>query len=449
MVLVSKVDDSDEHEKLPALRTRSPPQYRRPQRQETFRTAMRNNAMEYNEYNQVEADKDGLDFRQFCELVRERELGEHTQQELRKRFRDLDINGSGRILKHEYLRFSLRDALARSVNKIAEIFERWDVNNSGLIDLKEFRRAIHSLGYADVEDMHIEQVFREIDEDGSGEITRHELERRLRKFANVAVHQGHDLRRVAGGRKGAALSTTVKLERESDVPLNEQLRIHLTRNQVRVIDLFRDWDEDGNGFVDKAEFYRAMSALGLSISRKESDSFFSTFDPDDSGSIEYSELNALCRRRAGIESQKKLRRSRSDVMPPGASRSMLAAMLTVEPSRDGKRAGRGPFVSRATLNDIRDTRSSLLTAGNSLRLGYGLSRFGDAEGEIINVPWQRPPKLDLVAEMWFKPRHGITAERYIGHRGPIKTRHVPTAARHLPTKLTPLPRSASLGTLGH
>ena len=43
----------------------------------------------------------------------------------------------------------------------------------------------------------------------------------------------------------------------------------------------------------------------------------------------------------------------------------------------------------------------------------------------------------------------LQRRRYIGHRGPIKTRHVPTAARHLPTKLTPLPRSASLGTLGH
>ena len=106
------------------------------------------------------------------------------------------------------------------------------------------------------------------------------------KFANIDVHQGHDLRRTAGGRRGAALSTTVKLDRDSEVPLNEQLRLHLTRHQVRVIDLFRDWDEDGNGFVDKDEFFRALCALGVPLSKKEADEFFATFDPDGSGSID-------------------------------------------------------------------------------------------------------------------------------------------------------------------
>ena len=437
--MVVVIQDEPKSETLPAV---SRP---RLAKQETFRTAMRNNAAEYDEYNEMDPDQDGLDFRQFCLLVREREVGEHTRQELRKRFRALDIIGSGRVSKHEYLRFALRDSLARSVNRITEIFEQWDADGSGSVDFREFRRAVRSLGYADVEDIHIEAVFREIDEDRSNDVSRIELERRLRKFANIDVHQGHDLRRTAGGRRGAALSTTVKLDRDSEVPLNEQLRLHLTRHQVRVIDLFRDWDEDGNGFVDKDEFFRALCALGVPLSKKEADEFFATFDPDGSGSIEYSELNALCRRRAVIESQKKLRRTRSDVMPPGASRSLLENIIVLE-GGDRPMRSKTPFVSRSTLADIKDTRSSLMSY-SSMRLGYGLTRYGDSAGEIINVPFQRPPKLDMVAEMWFKPRHGIMAERYLKHSGPIKTRNKPTAQLK-PLTLKPLPRSASLSTLG-
>ena len=47
-------------------------------------------------------------------------------QDLRARFRALDVTGSGRVEKHEWLRFSLRDALARSSTEIIEIFTAWD-----------------------------------------------------------------------------------------------------------------------------------------------------------------------------------------------------------------------------------------------------------------------------------------------------------------------------------
>ena len=99
-------------------------------RQETFRTAVRQNAMEYDDA--VEAahaatppgqKRPGLDFEQLCGLVRSREEGEHTTAELRQRFRALDITGSGIIEKHEYLRFSLRDALARSHTRVVQVFD--------------------------------------------------------------------------------------------------------------------------------------------------------------------------------------------------------------------------------------------------------------------------------------------------------------------------------------
>ena len=50
-----------------------------------------------------------------------------------------------------------------------------------------------------------------------------------------------------------------------------QLRDALTAQAVRVIDLFREWDEDGDGTVSKKEFRKALPALGLKVPREEAD----------------------------------------------------------------------------------------------------------------------------------------------------------------------------------
>ena len=102
------------------------------------------------------------------------------------------------------------------------------------------------------------------------------------------------------GEKGAALNSTVQLNPE-DGDVQEQLRQILIDNAVRVIDLFRDWDDDGNGKVDKKEFRKAMKALGLDVPRKEVDGLFDTFDPDGGGSIEYNELNKALKRKVALD----------------------------------------------------------------------------------------------------------------------------------------------------
>eukprot|EP00966_Prymnesium_polylepis_P188482 4367619-Prymnesium_polylepis.2 len=45
----------------------------------------------------------------------------------------------------------------------------------------------------------------------------------------------------------------------------------LFKNAVRVIDLFREWDEDGNGEVSKKEFRQAMASLGTEANKKDID----------------------------------------------------------------------------------------------------------------------------------------------------------------------------------
>ena len=62
---------------------------------------------------------------------------------------------------------------------------------------------------------------------------------------------------------------------------------------MRVIDLFREWDEDESGTVSKKEFRKAMPMLGLQVSKRDIDALFDSWDPDGSGQLELGELNKV------------------------------------------------------------------------------------------------------------------------------------------------------------
>ena len=57
----------------------------------------------------------------------------------------------------------------------------------------------------------------------------------------------------------------------------------LTQNAVRVVDLFREWDDNGDGLVSKKEFGKALRAIGVTAPKEEIDELFESFDVDGSG----------------------------------------------------------------------------------------------------------------------------------------------------------------------
>jgi hypothetical protein len=58
---------------------------------------------------------------------------------------------------------------------------------------------------------------------------------------------------------------------EGAPPIVDQLRDALHKNLSRVIDIFREWDEDGSGTVSKKEFGQALPMLGLRVERAVAD----------------------------------------------------------------------------------------------------------------------------------------------------------------------------------
>ena len=69
------------------------------------------------------------------------------------------------------------------------------------------------------------------------------------------------------------------------------LRDALARSATRVLDLFREWDEDGNGKISRKEFGRAIKALGFNIPKDQLATLFDSINTSGSGTIEYAELN--------------------------------------------------------------------------------------------------------------------------------------------------------------
>ena len=67
------------------------------------------------------------------------------------------------------------------------------------------------------------------------------------------------------------------------------LKHSLAGSLSRVSDLFKTWDTDGNGMIDKFEFRRVVAELGLPNSDAASDRLFDEYDKDGSGEIQYVE----------------------------------------------------------------------------------------------------------------------------------------------------------------
>ena len=283
--------------------------------EEAFETGMRQNAMEF---DAADVDRDTkLTFDEFCAMIREREEGTHTEKELRARFESIDTNQNNRIDLDEFIRFSLRDALARSSARVIDLFRDWDEDDSGSVDMKEFRKAITALGF-DAPREEIENVFKELDKDKSGMLEYKELNKMLRSGAGSNLDPSllpgamgeikakgenrHALRRgKMSGQKGGVLATSVKLEPGANgQSVIDQLREILNKNAVRVIDLFRSWDDDGNGKINAKEFRQAITGLGYSAPKEDCNKVFGLFDVDKSGEIDYNELNRALRRGAEI-----------------------------------------------------------------------------------------------------------------------------------------------------
>ena len=136
-----------------------------------------------------------IDKAEFREAMKELGLY-HSDAVCDSAFNDYDFDDSGEIAYSEYIRYSLRDALARSLGRVMDLFKKWDTcgrsasnagaccdlvpprtrsslavgrDHSGTIDKKEFRASIRKMGF-DAPKEDLDSLFDEVDADGGGSV---------------------------------------------------------------------------------------------------------------------------------------------------------------------------------------------------------------------------------------------------------------------------------------
>ena len=233
----------------------------------------------------------------------------------------------------------LREALSKSFTRVIDLFKDWDDDGNGMVNKTEFRRVLPMLGLKVERDV-AEQLFESFDADGSGEIDYKELHHHLRAGANIeldaALQDGAAGEITLEAKNAIALRAdlgdTQRLEASAlqgvvlvagdAASVAEQLLKALDKNLMRIIDLFREWDDDGSGNVSKQEFRRALPCLGLKVDRASADALFDSFDDDHSGSVDYNELHRAIKRRSGnppSQSPRKIPRPPPAVFDPGST----------------------------------------------------------------------------------------------------------------------------------
>ena len=213
---------------------------------------------------------------------------------------------------------ALLERLRSQSSRVVDTFRKWDDDMSGSIDRQEFRQGLLFLGKGSTSDstpkllQQIDALFDAIDKDKSGTLELKELDKMLRAgYTEILAkslqdgaqgeieldkqNKGYALRK---GRKvgdfeyanvaGGGATAHVRTFRGSDVVLKEGtqtianshkldlssidassgepadlLRHALTKNAVRVIDLFRDWDFNGDGQLSRKEFLKGVAMMGL------------------------------------------------------------------------------------------------------------------------------------------------------------------------------------------
>ena len=224
---------------------------------------------------------------------------------------------------------ALRTVLSEQQTRVIDFFRARDADGSGEIELNEFAAAMHDLGISGSKE-ELAALFATFDADGGGAISFKEFNKQLRAGrdqdlsriqvkdalgnildVNLAAGAAGEiemstatatgLQHEARRKRGSALHGSERLVASEDGPsVVQQLRQIMAENATRVIDLFRDWDEDRSGTITLKEFKRAIQALGYDASPADVAALFDSFDADGSKTIEMKELNKMLRKGADI-----------------------------------------------------------------------------------------------------------------------------------------------------
>jgi Ca2+-binding EF-hand superfamily protein len=311
-----------------------------------------------------------FDLRDFEEGLRKldfsKKLGRSGQEAL---FNMIDANKNGKVRFSEFAMFvsgsrytdaedKLRALITRAARdwdggrNLKKAFRKLDTRDDGYITAADFGEAMRDAGYGSLTKREAKDLVLRFDTNGDDRVSYREfvtfVEDRMRMYSDM----GDVVDRVQ----------------------KKLMRASRGDNPWRI---FHDMDRDGNGVLDRREFGKGLSKLGVELSTNELDKVMRYFDYNGSGYVGYANFaDAVEGRTSDSGGSRRSSTARRPSVPLTRTMERLRTMVK-ERARDGRFDMRRPFKhfdreNRGTISR-RDFENGLR------KLDFDLSRSDERE----------------------------------------------------------------------
>ena len=194
---------------------------------------------------------------------------------------------------------SLRKAIVGNMQRTLNLFREWDCDGNGSIEREEFAHALSVLSL-ETDSSVATALFDALDDDHNGALSFSELHSKLRQRIDVAARRKAKRQQNEAKRQQNEASRPTPRSHSQAAHAGASSVLNVCRKALaadlrRTVDLFRAWDVDGSGMIDKREFGFALGNLVPDATPEVCNALFDVLDTDQSGTLEYCELHAKLR----------------------------------------------------------------------------------------------------------------------------------------------------------
>ena len=194
---------------------------------------------------------------------------------------EVDVTKEGII---NSLPFELKNKFAKDdLYKHLDLFFQFDDDDSGTIGAGELKMMLRDLGFSQISRSQCKKLIKDIDIDGSGDISFEEFNVLLLSVLDAANDPGIDTTMQKKNALTAKdLIATIPEDKSTDYD-----------DLILRANLFLQYDDDGSGSIGVGELKLMFKSLGIEMTRSECKELASELDTDGSGDISFQEFNEL------------------------------------------------------------------------------------------------------------------------------------------------------------
>ena len=250
-------------------------------------------------------DSRALSFEEFLTVVPAQMKSGKSQNALRSMFEVVDTDGSGAVTMDEFFIWTLSCMKTTKGTGLEEVFQRYDADHIGTLNVSEFARAAEDIGYGDIAN----DIFMEFNPDNSGTVSHAEILQMI-KSHSVSRDAKRFLTEITFDATRQAIQLNPSewdLNSDSKESIRAQLAYLMREHDppARVQDLF-NFMAKGREVLRREDFDEAMLRIGLPAkSIWLVDALFKQIDLDGSGDVTIREMSAWLN---GVEIRKGLAR---------------------------------------------------------------------------------------------------------------------------------------------